>query len=310
MEKQKIINKITDLKKKHNAVIIAHNYQRPEIQDIADVLGDSLELSRIAAGTDAGVIVFCGVRFMAETAAILSPDKQVLMPDPDAGCSLADMVTVDRLRQLKEKHPRAVVVAYVNTSAEVKAEADICCTSANAAAVVKAVKETRPFGPNRDEIIFIPDQNLGHYASSQTGNPLIIWDGFCAVHTVISTGDIDKARRLYPQAKIIVHGECRPEVAAKADIVGSTAGMCKFAKESSAREFVIGTETDFIYRLAKDNPGKKFYPLSESSICYDMKKITLKKVLYSLEHLQYRITIPEDIRCRAKQAVDKMLEVV
>lgn len=310
MKKQQIINKITELKKKRKAVIIAHNYQRPEIQDIADVLGDSLELSRIAARTEAGVIVFCGVRFMAETAAILSPDKQVLMPDPSAGCSLADMVTVDKLRQLKKKHPHAAVVAYVNTSAEVKAEADICCTSANAVTVVKVLKETRPLGREYDEIIFVPDQNLGHYASSQTGTPLIIWNGFCAVHTVITTEDISRARKLHPRAKIIVHGECRPEVIDAVDAVGSTAGMCRLARESSATEFIIGTEKDFIYRLKRDNPDKTFYPLSELSICHDMKKITLEKVLYSLEHLQYRITIPEDIRRRAKKAVDKMLEIV
>lgn len=303
MYKQNIIDKISDLKKQRNAVILAHNYQLPEVQDIADYTGDSLELSRIASNLQANVIVFCGVLFMAETAAILSPQKKVLIPDLHAGCPMADMITAEDVKKLRKQYPKAVIVAYVNTSAAVKAEVDVCCTSANAVKVVSALK-------NEPEIIFIPDKHLAQYVSDQLERKLIIWDGFCPTHVRILPEDIKKQKSLYPGAKVFVHPECRSETIKLADAVYSTSGICRAIKESKDKEFIIGTENELIHRLRKENPNKKFYPASELAICPNMKQITLEKIAWSLEDMKYEIKIPEDIRIRAKKSVDEMVKMV
>jgi quinolinate synthase len=295
-----LVEKISALKKKRNAVILAHNYQLGEVQDIADFVGDSLELSQNAAKTGASVIVFCGVQFMAETASILCPDKVVLLPDINAGCLLADTITAERLRARKKEHPQAVVVCYVNSPAEVKAESDICCTSANAIGVVESL--------DAREILFVPDQYLGHYVSARTGKKMILWPGFCPTHARIKPERIKELRQEYPQAKVVVHPECRPEVIALADEVASTSGMCRYARRDEVREMVVGTEVGLIHRLRKENPGKRFIPVSEQAICPDMKLITLDKVLRSLEELSPEVKVPEEIRLKAKTAVDKMLE--
>jgi len=296
-----LVEKISALKKRRNAVILAHNYQLGEVQDIADFVGDSLELSQRAAETDAGVIVFCGVQFMAETASILCPEKVVLLPDINAGCPLANMITAERLRAKKKEHPQAVVVCYVNSSAEVKAESDICCTSANAVKVVESL--------DAREILFVPDQYLGHYVSARTGKKMILWPGFCPTHVRIKPERIKELRQEYPQAKVVVHPECRPEVIALADEVLSTGGMCRYARRDEVREMVVGTEVGIIHRLKKENPGKRFIPISEQAICPNMKLITLEKVLWSLEEMSPEVKVPEGIRLRAKAAVDKMLEI-
>lgn len=295
--------KIQELKKKRNAVILAHNYQLPEVQDIADFRGDSLELSRIAAKTEAKVIVFCGVHFMAETASILSPDKKVIVPDLHAGCPMANMLTAEQLKKLKKEHPQALVIGYVNTSADVKAELDVCCTSTNAIAVVNAFKE-------RKEIIFVPDKYLADYVSKQTGRKLISWNGFCPTHVKILPEDIRRERKFHPFAKVMVHPECLPQVVAMADAVLSTSQMGKFAKASEAKEFIVGTEVGLIYRLKKDNPGKEFYPASEAAICPNMKRTTQEKVLWALEEMEHEVRVPDEIRRRSRKAIDKMLEIV
>jgi len=295
--------KIAKLKKKRQAVILAHNYQLPEVQDVADYRGDSLELSRIAAKTEAKVIVFCGVHFMAETASILSPDKKVLMPDINSGCPMANMITAADLRQLKEKHPKAVVVGYVNTSAQVKAELDVCCTSTNAVAVVNAFKD-------RNEIIFVPDKYLADFVSKKTGRKLISWNGFCPTHVKILAEDIKREKKFHPKAKVIVHPECLPQVVAMADAALSTSQMGKFAKETDAKEIIVATEVGLIYRLKKDNPTKEFYPASEAAVCPNMKRTTQEKILWALEELKEEVRVPEEIRLRAKKAIDRMLEII
>ena len=296
----KITERILELKKERNAIILAHNYQLGEVQDIADFRGDSLELSQKAAKTSAEVIVFCGVRFMAETASVLCPDKVVLLPDPGAGCPMADMITAKQLRGEKKKHPRAAVVCYVNSSAEVKAESDICCTSANAIEIVNYL--------STQEILFVPDQFLGHYASTKTDKKIILWPGFCPTHVGIQPEHIIQLKQDYPKAKVMVHPECTPEVIILADEVLSTGGMCRYANRSEAREMIVGTEIGMVYRLSKDNPGKKFIPISEQAICPPMKLITLEKVLWSLEELSSEVKIPEEARLKAKEAIDKMLK--
>lgn len=307
MQKLKInknlVEKILELKKKMNAVILVHNYQIGEVQDIADYIGDSLGLSRTASETNADVIVFCGVRFMAETASILCPDKIVLMPDINAGCPMADMITRDELKALKKEHPKATVVGYVNTSAEVKAEIDICCTSGNAVKVIESLKDAV-------EIIFVPDKYLGHYVSTKVNRKLILWNGYCPVHTKIIPEDIARQRKAHPEAKVIVHPECTLKVIQLADETLSTSGMCEYAKLSGASEIIIGTEVGLLYRLRKENPEKKFYPLSAQAICPNMKLTTLEKVLWCLEDMRYEVKVPEDIQIRAKGAVDRMLEVL
>jgi len=295
--------KIKELKKKRNAVILAHNYQLPEVQDVADFRGDSLELSRAAAKTEAKVIVFCGVYFMAETASILSPQKKVIMPDVNAGCPMANMLSADELRKLKAEHPDAAVVGYVNSSAEVKAELDYCCTSTNAVAVVNHLRDKK-------EIIFVPDKYLADYASKQAGRPLISWTGFCPTHTKILPEDLRREKKFHPFAKVIVHPECLPAVVAMADAVLSTSQMAKFSKETEAKEMIVGTEVGLIYRLKKDNPGKEFYPASERAVCPNMKRTTQEKILWALEELKEEVRVPDDIRLRAKKAIDRMLEIV
>jgi quinolinate synthase len=306
MVKPKVVSveeKIARLKKERSAVILVHNYQLPEVQDVADYRGDSLELSRIAAKTDAKVIVFCGVHFMAETASILSPDKRVIMPDKDAGCPMANMITAQQLKDLKEKHPRATVVGYVNTSAQVKAELDVCCTSTNAVTVVNALKDS-------PEIIFVPDKYLADFVAKKTGRKLIIWNGFCPTHIKILPQDIEREKKFHPKAKVIVHPECLPEVISLADAALSTSQMCKFAKETEAREVIVGTEVGLIYRLKKDNPAKEFYPASEAAVCPNMKRTTQEKILWALEELKEEVRVSDEIRRRARKAIDKMLEII
>jgi len=296
-------DKIKALKKKRNAVILAHNYQLPEVQDVADYRGDSLELSRIASKTEAKVIVFCGVHFMAETASILCPDKTVIMPDINASCPMANMISAEQLRKLRKEHPQAAVVGYVNTSAEVKAELDVCCTSTNAIAVINALKDKK-------EIIFVPDKYLADYVSKQTGRKLISWAGFCPTHVKITPEDIKRERRFHPEAKVLVHPECLPAVVAMADAVLSTSKMSQYAKETQAKEMIIGTEVGLIYRLKKDNPTKEFYPASEAAVCPNMKRTTQEKILYALETMKEEVRVSEEIRQRAKKAIDLMLRIV
>ncbi|MDD3987858.1 MAG: quinolinate synthase NadA [Candidatus Omnitrophica bacterium] len=295
--------KIRELKKKRNAVILAHNYQLPEVQEVADFRGDSLELSRVAAKTDAEIIVFCGVYFMAETAAILSPQKKVIMPDIYAGCPMANMLKADELKELKKGHPDAVVLGYVNTSAEVKAELDYCCTSTNAIAVVNALRD-------RKEIIFVPDKYLADFVAKKTGRKMIIWDGFCPTHIKILPEDVKREKKFHPFAKVMVHPECLPQVVSMADAVISTSQMAKFAKESEATEFIVGTEIGLVYRLKKDNPKKEFYPASERAVCPNMKRTTEEKIVSALEEMKEEVRVPEDIRIRAKKSIDRMLEIV
>lgn len=293
-------SELRQLARDHNAIIIAHNYQRPEVQDAADFVGDSLELSRIAAGTDAEVILFCGVLFMAETAHILSPDKKVLIAEIKAGCPMADMITAADVRALKTQHPGALVVAYVNTSAAVKAETDICCTSANAARVVANIPADR-------EIIFIPDRNLGLYVEKQTGRHLIKWEGYCPTHEYITAEDVLQKQEAHPGSLIVAHPECLPEVQDIADAIESTSGMIRFAKESDARDFIIATEMGLNYRLGQENPGKQFHTPTQKAICPNMKMTTLGKAIQTLREERFEIRLPEDIRVKALAAVEAMV---
>jgi quinolinate synthase len=296
-----LVERILALKKERNAVILSHNYQLGEVQDIADFVGDSLELSRKAAGTRADVIVFCGVRFMAETASILSPDKTVILPDSHAGCPMADMIDAEALQAKRQELGDVTVVCYVNSTAAVKAESDFCCTSANAVNVVQGL-------PKSSRILFIPDQYLGYYAMSRTGREMDLWPGFCPTHRRICAEDVTRLKQEYPRAEVIVHPECLPEVIDLADQVLSTSGMCRHIAETSADEVIVGTEIGIIHRLRKENPGKRFIPVSEQAICPRMKLITLEKVLWSLEDMAPVVKVPDDTRVRAKRAVDRMLE--
>jgi len=296
-----LLEKIESLKKRRNAIFLVHNYQLGEIQDIADFVGDSLELSQKAAKTDADVIVFCGVQFMAETASILCPDKIVLLPDSHAGCPMADMITAEHLREKKKEHPKATVVCYVNSSAEVKAESDVCCTSANAVRIVEKLTDTA-------EILFVPDQYLGNYVAAQTGREMILWPGFCPTHVRIQPRDITRLKVEYPRARVVVHPECKPEVVALADAVLSTGGIIRLARETNTEEMIVGTEIGILHRLRKENPGKRFIPVSEQAVCPRMKLITLETILWSLENMTHQVKVSEGIRLRAKAAVDKMLE--
>jgi len=297
-----LAERILKLKQERNAVFLVHNYQLGEVQDIADFVGDSLGLSQNAAKTKADVIVFCGVHFMAETAAILCPGMTVLLPDLHAGCPMANMITAEQLRQKKKELPNASVVCYINSTAEVKAESDICCTSANAVKVVESV--------DNDEILFVPDQYLGHYVSTKMNKKIHLWPGYCPTHARIRDQDIVRLKQEYPQAKVVVHPECRPEVIALADEVASTGGMVRYAQRENVSEMIVGTELGIIHRLRKENPGKKFIPVSEQAVCPNMKLITLEKVLWSLEEMAPEVKVPEAIRLRAKAAVDKMLATV
>ena len=297
-----LIEKIQTLKTQRHAVILAHNYQIAEVQDIADFVGDSLELSRKAAATDAEVIVFCGVHFMAETAAILSPNKTVLLPDPHAGCPMADMITASQLDELKTQHPRAAVVCYVNSTAAVKARCDMCCTSANAVRVVESIDPDRV-------IIFVPDKYLGQYVSQQTGRELILWPGYCPTHARMTDADIAAKRRDHPGALVMAHPECSPAVRDAADAVLSTGGMCRYAHDQNADTFIVATEPGILYRLRNENPARHFYPASDIAICPNMKRITLEKVLWSLERMEHCITVDPDTTHAARAALDAMLAV-
>lgn len=291
--------RIARLKEERNAVILAHNYQRPEVQDVADITGDSLGLSREAARTAADVIVFCGVHFMAETAFMLSPAKTVLLPEMEAGCPMADMVDSTEVARLKAEHPRAVVVSYVNTTAAVKAESDYCCTSANAPEVVAAV--------DSDEVLFLPDRNLGAWVAGQVDKRVILMDGYCPTHDRITAEHVLLSKELHPRAEVIAHPECRSEVLELADHVRSTSGMLDAARDSGAGEFIVATESGMIHPLSKAAPDKKFYPPEPEPVCPNMKLITLSKVLWSLETMAPVVRVPEDIRLRGLEAVERML---
>ena len=301
MDKARLREKITELKEKRNALILAHNYQMGEVQDIADFVGDSLDLSQKAAASDAGVIVFCGVYFMAETAAILSPEKKVLIPDKNAGCSLADMMTPRQLTEAKEQHPEAVVVCYVNSSAEIKALSDVCCTSANAVEIVERI-------PEEKEILFIPDKSLGKWVASQTGRRIIFWDGYCPTHHRFLRSEIERLKSEHPRALVMVHPECTEDVVELADEVLGTGGMVKLARQNPAREFIVGTEIGLLHRLKKENPGKEFYAASRFGDCPDMKLISLQKILWSLEDMFDKVEVVKTVREKAFRAVEKMLK--
>jgi quinolinate synthase len=297
-----IIEKISELKKKHNAVILAHNYQRGEIQDVADFVGDSLGLSQQAARTDADLIVFCGVHFMAETAALLSPNKTVIMPDEHAGCPMASMITARELKEKKKLYPNARVVCYVNTTAAVKAESDICCTSSNAVKIVSSI-------PEDEDIIFVPDKSLGAYVSSCLDREMIYWEGYCPTHHRILADQIVQMKSEHPEAEVVVHPECTPDVIALADHVASTTGILNYAKSSNSKEFVIGTEIGILHRMKKENPDKTFMPVTPLSDCPNMKLNTLEKLLWSLEDIQFVVTVPEEIAIEARKAIQRMLDL-
>ena len=302
MPASELVEKILRLKEEKGAVILAHNYQPPEIQDVADHLGDSLDLSRLAAKLEEEIIIFCGVHFMAETAAILSPEKKVILPDPQAGCPMADMIDAGGLRKLQEKHPGSVTVMYVNSTAEVKALTDICCTSANALAVIDSI-------PEDYKIIFGPDQYLGGWISLQTDRGMILWDGFCPSHQKIMPEEIRALRKQYPDAVVMVHPEVNPEIEAEADIALGTGSMIRYAGESEAETFIVGTEVGMCYRLEKLYPEKTFIPASPNAICPNMKKITLEKILASLETLGPVITVPAETADAARTAIERMIEI-
>lgn len=298
-----LANKIKKLKDERDAVILAHNYEPAEVQDISDFVGDSLELSIKASSIKSKVIIFCGVYFMAETAKILSPDKTVIMPDVNAGCPMADMLNAENLKKLKAEHPNTKVICYVNSSAEVKALSDICCTSSNSIKVVDSIKDT-------DEIIFVPDQYLGSYTASQVKNKkFIFWGGFCPTHMQVLPEDIRREKEKHKNAIVLVHPECRPEVIALADYPLSTGGMLRLVKESNNPEFIIGTEIGIIHRLKKENPNKIFYPATNKAICPNMKLTTVEKVLWSLEEMKTEVNVSKDIADKAKIAIDRMLQI-
>jgi len=299
---QKLLDEIREWKGRRRAVILAHNYQPAEIQDLADFCGDSLGLSIQASNTDAETIVFCGVRFMAETAKVLSPKKVVLLPDRRAGCPMADMITAEELRGLKLKHPDALVVCYVNSTAEVKAESDYCCTSSNAVAVVKSLPWDR-------QIIFVPDQHLGRFVEQETRREMILWPGYCTTHARISEDDVLLAKEQYPDAVVMAHPECSEPVKALADALLSTGQMIKFVQSSPAKRFIVATEVGMIHPLKKARPDAEFVPAGDKGICPNMKKITLEKVLAALEKLQYPIEVPEDIRIKAAKSLQRMIEI-
>lgn len=301
MTHQDIKERIKRLKEVHKAAILAHNYQIGEVQDVADFVGDSLELSQMAAKLDAEVIVFCGVHFMAETASILSPQKTILMPDIHAGCPMADMITAKELIEWKNQHPGSKVVCYVNTSAEVKAECDICCTSSNALRVVESVEG--------DDILFAPDKNLAGYVARFTKKNIIPWDGYCYVHNNITARDVRLKKEQFPKAEVWVHPECRPEVIDLADKVFSTGKMVREARITDRPDILIGTEAGIIYRMKKENPEKNFHPVKDLALCANMKKINLNKVLESLEEMRFKVEVPLEISQRARGSIEKMVKI-
>lgn len=299
IQQENLINKILELKKEKNSVILVHNYQRPEIYEVADYIGDSLELSRQAARTSADIVVFCGVKFMAETAKILNPNKKVLLPEIQAGCSLADMATVEEVQRMRKNFPNAAVVSYVNTNAEVKAVSDICCTSANAVKVVNSLEQ--------DEIIFLPDKNLGRYVQSKSKKKIHLWEGYCAVHQELDGERLLAFKKEHPHSKIIAHPECSEDVLQVADFICGTGGMAKFASQDESADFVVVTECGMTNKLREDVPGKNF--ISFCNLCRYMKATTLGSVATSLEFEMYEISLPEKVIADAKRAVDRMLEV-
>lgn len=299
--KDKLLTKINNLKEKKKAVILAHNYQEDEIQDLADYTGDSLGLSRKAADSTAEVIVFCGVEFMAESAAILSPDKTVLLPERNAGCPMAEMMSIEDLRELKKEYPEATVVCYVNSSAAVKAESDVCCTSSNAVNIVEKLAS--------QQIIFVPDRNLGHYVAQKTDKEIICDVGYCPTHCRVNPVDIEQVREIHPTAEVVVHPECDPAVVEAADFVGSTAQIIDYAQETTAKKIVVGTEMGILHKLQQDNPNKAFYILNQGLICQNMKLTTVNDIVEALENMEYQITVPQEIRSKAQSALNKMLEL-
>ena len=301
MRKMAVLESIALLKSERKAVILAHNYQRAEVQDIADFAGDSLELARQARQCDARVVVFCGVHFMAETAALLSPEKIVLLPDENAGCPMADMVDASAVLEMKSEHPGAVVICYVNSTAAVKAVSDACCTSSNAAKIVARVPKDR-------EIIFVPDRFLGAQVMKVSRREMHLWPGYCPVHAKLSADLISRGRELHPGVVVMVHPECVEEVCDAADQVLSTGGMCSFAAGSNATEFIVGTEPGLLHRLRKENPTKKFIPMDEKAVCSNMKLITLEKVRDALDRLSPRIVVDESTANRAAVSVMRMFE--
>jgi quinolinate synthase len=301
MTQESIKSEIKSLLKERNAVLLAHNYMRDEIQEIADITGDSLALSMEAARTDADVIVFCGVHFMAESASILSPQKTVLLPRLDAGCPMAEMITVEELQKMKESLPGIPVVTYVNSSAAVKAESDICCTSANAVKVVQSVAG--------DEVIFAPDRNLGSYVAGFTNKRFHLWEGYCPTHERLRPEVVKELKEQYPDAPFVCHPECNPAVVALADHVCSTTGMYAFCKNSDAKRFIIGTEAGILYRLRRENPDKEFILGSPALVCPNMKLTSLEDVLEALETMKPVVKVPEEIRIPAKRALDRMLAI-
>ena len=300
--KKKLVKEILAWKKKREAVILAHVYQPGEIQDIADFTGDSLFLSQQAAKTQAKVIVFCGVQFMAETASILSPEKIILLPEIKAGCPLADMAPIEKVKKKLKELPKVAIISYVNSSAVVKSLSDYCCTSANAVQIVQTI-------PAEKDILFIPDKNLADFTARKAKRNIIPWQGYCPVHNILTKEDVIKVKKLHPQALLLVHPECRPEVCNLADYIGSTRGIIEFASNNPAKEYIIGTELGIFHPLKKNNPNKQFFPASEKMICKDMKLITLEKVLHSLKKLEPRIIVPENIRKKSLKALNRMIEI-
>jgi quinolinate synthase len=302
---RQIVKRINELRKRRGALILAHNYQIGEVQDVADHVGDSLQLARVAAENDsAEMIVFCGVHFMAETAVILKPDRPVYMPDPNAGCPLADMITARQLAELRKEHPDAAVISYVNTTAEIKTHSEICCTSSNARAVVESI-------PAEREIVFTPDRNLGDWVRKQTGREnMVIWTGFCPTHNRILGEHVERARAEHPGAPVVVHPECRPEVRDLADEIASTGGMVRFCAESTAKEFIIGTEIGMLDRLRRDNPDKQFWPATGLADCPNMKLTTLEKILWELEGLEHRVELPAEVVTAARKPIERMVGIL
>ena len=300
--KENLIKEILSWKEKREAIILAHVYQPGEIQDIADFTGDSLFLSQQAAKTQAKVIVFCGVQFMAETASILSPEKIILLPEIKAGCPLADMAPIEKVKKKLKELPKVAIISYVNSSAVVKSLSDYCCTSANAVQIVQTI-------PAEKDILFIPDKNLADFTARKTKRNIIPWQGYCPVHNILTKEDVVKIKKLHPQALLLVHPECRPEVCNLAEYIGSTRGIIEFASNNPAKEYIIGTELGIFHPLKKNNPEKDFFPASEKMICKDMKLITLEKVLHSLKKLEPRIMVPENIRKKSLKALNRMIEI-
>ena len=300
--KENLIKEILSWKEKREAIILAHVYQTGEIQDIADFTGDSLFLSQQAAKTQAKVIVFCGVQFMAETASILSPEKIILLPEIKAGCPLADMAPIEKVKKKLKELPKVAIISYVNSSAVVKSLSDYCCTSANAVQVVQAI-------PAERDILFIPDKNLADFTARKAKRNIIPWQGYCPVHNILTKEDVIKVKKLHPQALLLVHPECRPEVCNLAEYIGSTRGIIEFASNNPAKEYIIGTELGIFHPLKKNNPNKQFFPASEKMICKDMKLITLEKVIHSLKKLEPRIIVPENIRKKSLKALNRMIEI-